>query len=119
MGSVNPPHTIVVNITIDNVVDTYKSVLSPGMFCDSAKAMAPLKPANQIAIFIFGGICWCRNTLANEENGKLLSARANKQKNMHKITKNKFHFRNRPVKNPIPIYKYTKNSLKQAIDLKM
>ena len=34
MGSVRPPQTTVVKITIPRVVDTYTSLCSPGRFCD-------------------------------------------------------------------------------------
>ena len=34
IGAVRPPHTTVVNITMDSVVDTYMSRCSPGIFKD-------------------------------------------------------------------------------------
>ena len=34
IGAVRPPHTIVVNITIERVVETYISLCSPGIFSD-------------------------------------------------------------------------------------
>jgi hypothetical protein len=34
IGAVRPPHTTVVKITMDRVVDTYMSRCSPGMFSD-------------------------------------------------------------------------------------
>ena len=34
IGAVSPPHTTVVNMTIERVVETYMSRCSPGMFND-------------------------------------------------------------------------------------
>ncbi len=116
-GSVSPPHTIVVNITIVKVVDIYKSLLSLGIFCDNAKAIAPLNPANHIAHFIRNDILCFLNIFAIYENGNVFNILDIKHKIILNIINKIFHFLNLPVKKPIPIYRYTKNSDNTANDL--
>lgn len=119
MGSVRPPQTTVVKMMTDNVVHVYRSLFSPGMFRDKANAMAPRRPANQITTCIFPGIALDRKLFASKEHGKVLKKRATKQTVITIMLKPKFHPLNLPVKNPIPMYRNTKNSESTASDLKM
>ena len=117
IGSVNPPQTTVVKIMTDRVVQVYKSRFSPGIFSDRAKAMAPLSPANHITTCILPEMALDRKLFASKAQGKVLKKRATKQQAMTKTLKPKFQPLKRPVKNPIPMYRKTKNSDKTASDL--
>lgn len=119
MGSVKPPQTTVVKMMMERVVQVYKSLFSPGMFSDSAKAIAPRRPANHITICILPDMGVRRKVFAKKENGNVLKNLAIKQNAIAITLKPKFHPLNLPVKKPIPIYKNTKNSDSTASDLKM
>lgn len=86
----------------------------------SAKQMAPRMPANHMTTCILGDICRpLRKRFAAHDRGKMLKQRVSKQRKMQIAAKEKFQWRNRPVKMPIPMNRYTKKSHSTRKDLKM
>jgi catabolite regulation protein CreA len=119
IGSVKPPNTTVVKTTIDNVVDMYISRLAEGMLSDNANDIAPRNPANQITSCIRSGTFTFLTKLARKESGNVFKNRAAMQIRMHKKKKRKLNFsKYLAVNRPMPMYKKTKNSDKDAKDLK-
>ena len=88
-------------VTMERVVVSYTSLCGPGMFCDSAKAMAPLSPANQITPCIFQGIFCFRTRLHMNDNGNTFNILPRRQKTMARTTKVWSHVLKRPVKKPV------------------
>jgi hypothetical protein len=85
----------------------------------SAKAMAPLRPANHITTCILYGMGTFLPRFATHARGKILKTLAKRQNPVQRKVKKIFIWVYFPVNRPMPMYKKTKYSLSTARDLNM